>query len=93
MMRHGQRMHRNMVGIRQPDNVGQVIFALRVVGVQRIQPARQPRIGQHENPRIDFPHRFLFGRCVFFFHNGHHLVLRIADDAAVARWVGQDVGQ
>ena len=93
MMRHGQRMHRNMVGIRQPDNVGQVIFALRVISVQRIQPAGQLRIGQHENPSVDFLHRFLFGRCVFFFHNRHHLVLRIADNAAVARRVGQDVGQ
>ena len=82
-----------MVGIRQPDNVGQVIFALRVISVQRIQPAGQLRIGQHENPSVDFLHRFLFGRCVFFFHNRHHLVLRIADNAAVARRVGQDVGQ
>ena len=89
---HLHRMHFDAVCIGQCNQVGKVIFALRIVALQGIQPAFQLGIGQHQNAGVDFLHRFLGGIGVFFFHNRHHIAT-LADDAAVAGGVFQHIGE
>ena len=93
MRRHGLRRDGNAIAHGKGDDIGQIIFALRVVALQRVQPAAQILIGQHKNASVHFADGFLRGGGIFFFYDLHHLPALVADDAPVARGVVHDVGE
>ena len=86
-------MHGYAVGAGKGDDIGEVVFALGVVAGKAAQPAGEVCIGQNENAGVGFADGLLLGRGVFFFHNGSHLAVGLADDAAQPEGVGRDVGE
>ncbi len=69
---------------REFDHVGQVVLTLRVVVLQRSEPAGQLRGRRNDDARVDLGDLLLLRRRVFLFDDTQHLAVRIAHDAAVA---------
>ena len=93
MGEHGLRGNGHTVAHGKGDHVGQIIFALRIVALQRAQPVGQMAVGQDKNAGVHFADGFLRGGGIFFFHDLHYLPALVADDAPVARGVVHDVGE
>jgi hypothetical protein len=76
--------HRQALGDRQRDDVGQVVLALGVVVLQLAQPVGQAGRRDGHDAGIDLADRLLLGRRVLLLDDADHVAGRIAHDAAVA---------
>jgi hypothetical protein len=84
--------HRHAAGDRLGHDVGQVVLALRIVVLQRAQPAVQVAGRDHHDAAVDFLDRALFRRRILFFDDAHDLAI-LADDAAQAEGIVLHHGQ
>ena len=91
--RHLHRAHRHALARRHRNQVGQIQLALRIGRTQRLQPRRQPRIGQRQYAGVDFAQPPLRIIGVFFFHNRRHAAIGVTHDAPVTKRVVQHIGE
>ena len=79
--------HGLTIGHGEFHDVGQVVLLLGVVVVQARQPGLEQAGGHGHDAAVNFVNRALGLAGIFVLHNGPHLALGIAHDAAITRGV------
>ena len=82
------RLHLTTISHGKLHHVRQVILFLGIVVVQACQPSTQQTGGNGHDAAVNFLNKALLGCGVFFFHDGLHLRLSVAHQAAIARGCG-----
>ena len=75
--------HTGALGHGTRNHVRQVIFALGIVVIQRIQPATQARGRCGKKTGIDFVDSLLFRTGIFFFHNAADAAIGMVQDTTI----------
>jgi hypothetical protein len=89
----GLGRHRHALADRQPDDVGQVVLALRVVVAQRRQPAPERRGRRGDEAGVDLADGAFLVRGVALLDDAQDVAVVVAHDAAVAARIVQVLGQ
>ncbi|MNM74023.1 hypothetical protein D3C81_857720 [compost metagenome] len=85
--------HRQAVGHRHGDHVGQVVLALGVAVGQPAHPLGHARAGHGEDAGVALADRALLGGRVLLLDDGADLPLGVANDPAIAGGIGQLHGE
>ena len=77
------RLDRHPIRDRARDNIGQVIFTLFVVIIQRVQPAVQPFGPDRHQTGVHLANAAFGGAGIAGLHDGRNAIVRITDNPAI----------